>query len=182
MWKSSFLSLHPCAAYPYRSRLDTQTYYAPGLKGLPGHRIDRPSVRNSVPVTNTSKLQYLKFGWWYSNQTWTVSSSMGSSHYIDIKCPWGGAGSNVGPRDFDIFWLCCRQGRPCFTNTAYIISAFLHPGRVNPYRSRLDRPKLSVPIISWHGKARSRLDTKNTRGATVTGCAPVVSFSWKGLY
>ena len=27
---------------------------------------------NSVPLTN--KVQYLKFGWWYSNQTWTVSS------------------------------------------------------------------------------------------------------------
>ena len=26
-----------------------------------------PFVRNSVPLTN--KLQYLKFGWWYSNQT-----------------------------------------------------------------------------------------------------------------
>ena len=31
------------------------------------------SVRNSVPLSN--KVQYLKFGWWYSNQTWTVSSS-----------------------------------------------------------------------------------------------------------
>ena len=45
------------------------------------------SVRNSVPLTN--KVQYLKFGWWYSNQTWTVSSSMGSSHFTDITCPWG---------------------------------------------------------------------------------------------
>ena len=53
-------------------------FYAPGLKGPPGassNRIVRPfvclsvclSVRNSVPLTN--KVQYLKFGWWYSNQT-----------------------------------------------------------------------------------------------------------------
>ena len=46
-----------------------------------------PFVRNSVPLTN--KVQYLKFGWSYSNQTWTVSSSMGCSHFTDIPCPWG---------------------------------------------------------------------------------------------
>ena len=41
--------------------------------------LDRPSVCpficNSVRLTN--KVQYLKLGWSYSNQTWTVSSSMG---------------------------------------------------------------------------------------------------------
>ena len=49
-----------------------------------------PSVRNSFLLTN--KVQYLKFGWLYSNQTWTVSSSMGFSHFTDITCPcgWGG--------------------------------------------------------------------------------------------
>ena len=45
------------------------------------------SVHNSVPLTN--KVQYLKFGWWYSNQTWTVSSSIGSSQFTDITCPLG---------------------------------------------------------------------------------------------
>ena len=71
-------------------------FYAPSLKGLPGassNRIVRPSVRpfvcpsvrNSGPLTN--KVQCLKFGWSYSNQTWTVSSSMGSSHFTDITCP-----------------------------------------------------------------------------------------------
>ena len=91
-------------------------FYAPGLKGPPGassNWIDhlfvcpsvclsvrpsvrlsvclsvRPSVRNSVPLTN--KLQYLKFGWWYSNQTWTV----GSSHFTDITCPWGWGGVKI---------------------------------------------------------------------------------------
>ena len=68
------------------------TLYDPGLKGLPGASsvwIVRPSVRlsiylffrNSVPLTN--KVQYLKFGWSYSNQT------KGCSHFNDISCPWG---------------------------------------------------------------------------------------------
>ena len=80
-------------------------FYAPGLKGTPGassNRIVRlsvrlsvppsvrPSVRNSVPLTN--KVQYLKFGWSYSNQTWTLSSSIGSSHFTDITCSWGWGG------------------------------------------------------------------------------------------
>ena len=80
-------------------------FYAPGLKGPPGAssvRIVCPSVRlsvcpsvclsvrNSVPLTN--KVQYLKFGWSYSNQTWTVSSSKSCSHSSDNSSPlgWGG--------------------------------------------------------------------------------------------
>ena len=54
------------------------------------HLSVRLSVHNSVPLTN--KVQYYKFGWWYSYQTWTVSSSTGSSHFTDITCPWGGVG------------------------------------------------------------------------------------------
>ena len=85
-------------------------FYAPGLKGPPGASsvsIVCPSlcpsvhlsVRNSVPLTN--KVQYLKFGWSYSNRTWTVSSSKGCSHFTDITCPWGwGGGQNVGLRHF----------------------------------------------------------------------------------
>ena len=38
-------------------------------------------------------MQYLKFGWSYSNQTWTVSSWKGCSHFTGIPCPWGGMGS-----------------------------------------------------------------------------------------
>ena len=79
-------------------------FYAPGLKGPPGASsvwIVRPSVclsvrlsvRNSVPLT--FKVQYLKFGWLYSNQTWTVSSSKGSSHFTDITCPWGWGGVKI---------------------------------------------------------------------------------------
>ena len=46
----------------------------------------RPTVRYSVPLT--IKMQYPKFGWWCSNQTWAGSSSMGPSHFTDIPCPW----------------------------------------------------------------------------------------------
>ena len=70
------------------------TFYAPGLKGPPGASSVwivcpsvRLSVRNSVPLMY--KVQYLKFGWSYSNQIWTVSSSKGCSHLTDITCPWG---------------------------------------------------------------------------------------------
>ena len=59
----------------------------------------RPSVCNSVPLTN--KVQHLKFGWWYSNQTWTVGSSMGFLtlhwHHMPLEV---GQGQNVGLRDF----------------------------------------------------------------------------------
>ena len=77
--------------------LSDNSGYAPGLKG-PGASSNRIvclfvrlSVRNSIPLTN--KVQYLKFGRWYSNRTWTVSSSKGCSHLTDITCPWGGAWS-----------------------------------------------------------------------------------------
>ena len=46
------------------------------------------SVRNSVPLTN--KVPYLKFVWWYSNQTCTVSSSKGPSRFTHITLPWYG--------------------------------------------------------------------------------------------
>ena len=60
-------------------------YYIPGLKGSPGascNRIVCTSVRPSfLPAF---KEQYLKFGWWYSYQKWTVSSSLDCSHFPDI--------------------------------------------------------------------------------------------------
>ena len=81
------------------------------------------SVRNSVPLTN--KVQYLKFGWWHSNQTWTVASFMGSSHFTDITCPWGlGGVKMLDLKIFAIFWLCCRRGHPCFTNTCLVSKHF----------------------------------------------------------
>ena len=80
----------------------------------------RPSVRNSVPLTN--KVQYLKFVWWYSNQTWTVSSCMGSSHFTDITYPWGGAGSKYRTLRFLPYFdfVSCR-GHLCFTNTCLVL-------------------------------------------------------------
>ena len=53
-------------------------FYAPAWKVRRGHLVIGSSVclsvRNSVPLTN--KVQYLKFGWWYSNQTWTVKAGL----------------------------------------------------------------------------------------------------------
>ena len=47
-------------------------------------------VRKSVPLT--SKVQYLKFGWSYSAQTWTLRSFKGCLHFPCITCPLDGAG------------------------------------------------------------------------------------------
>ena len=58
----------------------------------------RPFVRTFVPLT--FKVKYLKFWWSYSNQTWTVSSSMGCSSFTDITCPWGWGGVKI--LDFEI--------------------------------------------------------------------------------
>ena len=92
-------------------------FYAPSLKGPPGASsvwIVRPSVclsvclsvypsvRNSVPLIN--EVQYLKFGWSYSNQTWNVASSKDYSHFTDITCPGGGASQSLGLRDFCLSW------------------------------------------------------------------------------
>ena len=79
-------------------------FYAPGLKGPLGASsvsIVCPSICPSVIPSRLQTVQYLKFGWSYSNQTWTVSSSKGCSHFTDITCPkgWGG-GQNVGLRHF----------------------------------------------------------------------------------
>ena len=78
-------------------------FMPPARKVRQGHLVIgssvRPSVRKSVMLTN--KVQYLKFGWSYSNQTWTVSSSEGCSHFTYISCPGGwGRGQNEGLRDF----------------------------------------------------------------------------------
>ena len=99
------------------------SFYAPGMKGPPGtssNRIGCPSVCLSVIPSRLQTVLYLKFGLWFSNQTWTVSSSMGSSHFIHNTCPWGW-GQNGGLRDFAIFWLCCCWGHPCFTNTCLVV-------------------------------------------------------------
>ena len=91
---------------PMNVALSEIYFYALGLTGPLGassnwivrlsvhllvHLFICPSFCNSVPHTN--KVQYLKSEWWYSNQTWTVSSSMGSPHCTDIRCPLGWAGS-----------------------------------------------------------------------------------------
>ena len=88
-------------------------FYAPGLKGPPRASSNwivrlsvclsvRPSVRYSVPLRY--KVQYFKLWWSYSNQTWTLSSFKGFSHFTDITCPWGWGGVKIWDlRDFARF-------------------------------------------------------------------------------
>ena len=72
-------------------------FYAPGIKGLRGascNRIVCLLVQLSVILSHLhikcSSL-CLKFGWGYSNPTWTVSSFKVCSHFTDITYPleWG---------------------------------------------------------------------------------------------
>ena len=98
-------------------------FMPPAWKVRRGHLVIgssvRPSVRNSVPLT--SKVQYFQFGWWYSNQTWTVSSSIHSSQFTDITCPLASGGFKMLDLEiFAIFWLCCHRGHLCFTNTCLV--------------------------------------------------------------
>ena len=103
-----------------------ESFYAPGLKGPPGASSNLivclfvcPFVCNSVPLTN--KVQYLKFGWWYNNQTGTVSSSMGSSYFHWHHMLLGVGRVKMWDLEiYAIFWLCCRWGHPCFTNTCLV--------------------------------------------------------------
>ena len=93
--------------------------------GLSVHLSVRLSVLTSVPLTN--KVQYLKFGWWYSNRKWTVSSSIGSSHFTDIKCPWGGRGQNVFHKHMSSWpWLFLgieKNADNCYKYTVHCIAS-----------------------------------------------------------
>ena len=95
------IKLLQCIFITY-SNIWKKKFYAPAWKVRRGHLVIGSSVclfvRNSAPLTN--KVQYLKFGWWHSNQTWSVGSSMGSSYFTDITCPWGGAGSKCRTNRF----------------------------------------------------------------------------------
>ena len=71
-------------------------FYAPGLKGPSGAASNRIVCLSVCLSVIPSRLQTkCKFGWWYSNQTWIVSSSIGSSHFTDISCPWGWGGVKI---------------------------------------------------------------------------------------
>ena len=105
----------PIKSYQLRVKRD---FNAPSLKGplkkVIGWPI-RPFVRNSVPPIN--KVQYLKFGWSYSNQTWTVSSSIGSSHFTDNTCAWGGAESKCRTYRFLPYFDFVAAGGICISQT-----------------------------------------------------------------
>ena len=97
----------------------------PAWKVRQGHLVFGSSVRLSVcPYFHPAyKVQYLKFGWLYSNQTWDCKFIYGflTLHWHPMPVGGGvGWGQNVGFRDFAIFWLCCRRGHPCFTSTCLV--------------------------------------------------------------
>ena len=89
-----------------------------------------------------------------TNQTWTVSSSVDSSHLTDITCPWGWWSQNVGLRDFAIFLLCCCWGHPCFKNTCLVhflvVSDVLAKQTIDDGQSLLD--EMSRPVKNASGK------------------------------
>ena len=78
----------------------------PAWKVRRGHLVFESSVFLSVRLSVRNfvlyKVQYLKFGWSYSNQTWTVtvSSWKGCLHFTGIPCPGVEWGQNVGLGDF----------------------------------------------------------------------------------
>ena len=60
---------------------------------------------------------------------------MGSSHFIAITCPWGrGWVKMLDLENFSIFWLCCRRGHPCFTNTCLVKLRITDEGSVPEMR------------------------------------------------
>ena len=64
-----------------------------------------------------------------------------------------GWGQNVGLRDFAIFWLCCRPGHPCFTNTCLVQDLICLWLKVIPFISLLPANqifiKLCRKVVSW---------------------------------
>ena len=96
-------------------------FMPPAWKVRRGHLVFESSVFLSVRLSVRNfvlyKVQYLKFGWSYSNQTWTVSSWKGCSHFTGIPCPWGEMGSKCRTWRF-LPYYHFDWGHPCFTNTS----------------------------------------------------------------
>ena len=134
---------------PKYRRNFTWIFMSPAWKVRRGHLVIGSSIHlsvclsvrlfvcNSIPLT--IKVQYLKFGWWYSNETWTVGSSMGYSHFTEITCPWGWGRVKM----LDLYGIfchimtLCRRGRPCFTNTCLVFASF-------PIFSNSSKPSQSI--------------------------------------
>ena len=90
-------------------------FYAPCMKGAPGASsnwiVCLFSVRNSILLTN--KVQYLKFWWWYSYQTWNVCIyGFLILHWHPMPIGIGvGRGQNVGLRKcLPYFDISCPLG------------------------------------------------------------------------
>ena len=71
----------------FSGRYGIQLFMTPAWKARRGYLANGSVhlfILHSVPLTYI--VQYLKFGWWYSHQTWTVISSKGCSLLTDITC------------------------------------------------------------------------------------------------
>ena len=130
-----------------------------GLKRRPGSSVPlfvSLFVCKSVPLTY--KLQYFKFEWTYSIQTWTVCSGQGCSHLGDIACPWKlGWGQNVGLRFLPLLQFV-TAGDICVSQTylvpsSEVVSAggLLHPMLL---------PKIYPPLFDLYALHNDREDDR----------------------
>ena len=126
----------------------------PNLKGPPGDLVIRWCVCLFVCLSFClsiipSHLQTKSnIGWWYSNQNWAVISSMGSSHFTDITCPRGWAGSKFRTEIFAIFWLICCQGHLRFSKT-YLVVLWIF-SILSPYKSAPSFTKVGKNFRTIH--------------------------------
>ena len=108
------------APYAIKDEENIVTFFMPpAWKVRHGHLVIGSSVCLShlyvcLLFRPTNKVQYLKFGWSFSNKTWTVSSSLGSSHLTDITCPWGWAGSKCKTEIFCLILTLLLPGASWF--------------------------------------------------------------------
>ena len=101
---------------PPHTHAFTLDFYAPAWQVRFCHVVIGSSVCLSVhPSVIPSRLQSVIFNveWWYSNQTYTVSSSKGSSHFTDIT-PSGVWGGGVKMWDFCHILTLLPPGAPVF--------------------------------------------------------------------
>ena len=115
-------------------------------------------VRNSVPCTN--KVKYLKFGWWFSDQTGTVGLSMGSSHFTDIPHPYPtslgvGRGQNVGLRELCHIVTLLSPGASVFPKhmSSLILHLYIYPYAPTKYYPFWDKYHASFHMYGLHQAA-----------------------------
>ena len=99
------------------------------------------SVRNSIPLTN--KVQYLKFGWSYSNQTWTLVHLWVPHTTLTSHAPGEWAGSKCRTYRFLPYFDFVAAGGIRVSQTHVLFLVF------NPF--------LKFYFIIWHGSLQGRV-------------------------